>query len=496
MAKFIREKQTSGDLFIMLKLRDYQIKAVDSLRDSIKQGLTKIGLQMVTGAGKTIAAKEVVKLCLKNKKKVFFIVKGNKLLTQTLNVFKDYDCGVLWAEKTRNLSRNFIVCSAPTYITSRSRWKKVLQKGDVFIIDEAHDCTSEGYKALLSDIPKGKVVIGLSATFLRKSTGEGHTYWQNIIYPVTGAELKKLGVLPECRVYSPEIDYDLSKVSTSQGDYNKKELYSAISKSKTLYGNMIKQYLQKNPQKLPAIAFCINIEHCKEVAEKFRKYEITPIIIHSRLSQEKKNAFEQNYKYLLASKIPFIICSVDMLSRGVDMPDLMFGLHLRPTKSKLLYFQQFGRLTRKNKEGEVTKILVDLTPNYSRFGSPYRYIPPEMESISKTKRPKRPSIRRCKECGAVNPPNLIRCIVCKADMYTPIEIQELDFELREATLGEIDEKIEGRIKQINHFKDKYKLGKDYQWNDVKRRFGDDSFFQSKVVPQEQKYKALKKDRWF
>ena len=47
---------------------------------------------------------------------------------------------------------------------------------------------------------------------------------------------------------------------------------------------------------------------------------------------------------------PAIVVTVDMLSTGVDIPDLEFIVFLRPVKSRILFEQMLGRGTRKGEQ--------------------------------------------------------------------------------------------------------------------------------------------------
>jgi type I restriction enzyme R subunit len=46
-------------------------------------------------------------------------------------------------------------------------------------------------------------------------------------------------------------------------------------------------------------------------------------------------------------QLPGIVVTVDMLSTGVDIPDLEFIVFLSPVKSRILFEQMLGRGTRK-----------------------------------------------------------------------------------------------------------------------------------------------------
>jgi len=45
-----------------------------------------------------------------------------------------------------------------------------------------------------------------------------------------------------------------------------------------------------------------------------------------------------------------VICAVDVFNEGLDLPELDTVLMLRPTESRILWLQQFGRGLRKTKD--------------------------------------------------------------------------------------------------------------------------------------------------
>ena len=421
-------------------------------------------------------------------------------MDQTLNVFKDIKSGVIWSDKTYAPTADLVFMSAPTYLVNRDKWRPVIQQFDIYIVDEAHDCTSDGYKKLLSDIPEDKIVLGLSATFYLKSDGRGHTYWEDILEPVVGYELLEMGIVPKRKAWSVDMNVDFSKVKMTGNDYNTTSLYGQMRKQKKLYGNMIASYHKYNPDKLPAISFCVNIQHCLDVAEQFKNEKITPLIIHSKLPNENKKQFDKNLKYYLKNKIPFIICSVDMLSRGVDIPELKVGLMMRPTKSKLLFFQQAGRLTRKEnmKDPDEKVIIIDFTGNIEKNKwDNYAGASPDTENADRRKRTtKKTRIRRCFECGAINNIRVAYCIVCKAFLTQTIDVDHLNAEMKEVDFSVKEDSIVKKIKQNNFIKDKYGLSDNYVWSDIIKRFGEDIFFKSENVPENVKESFIIKNLRF
>lgn len=473
-------------------LSDYQVNSVNLISNALRKGFRRIGIQLPTGGGKTAIAKHIIEKSLGKKKRVFFILRGNKLMEKTLKVFNELPHGVIWANQTKNIHSRLMFVSAPTYITSRKKWAKQFKTGDLFFIDEAHDCTAEGYKSLLEDIPPEATKLGMTATFLMVD-GKGHKYWEDFVVPATGFELEELGYLPHLEVFCPPVDYDLKDAGSGK-DYNRNKLFKVIKKSKVLYGDIIKNYKLHNPDKLPTIAFCINIQHCVEIGNLFSSIGVRPLIIHSKLSQKRKDNFDKNFYYCLDNNIPFIVCSVDMMSRGVDYPELQVGLHLRPTKSKLLWIQQVGRLTRKiHYDTEVREVvkLLDFSKNFQTHGHPYKYHEPQREDKKKrpTGKSKKSKTRDCSNCGYKNQIYHANCIQCGKNLLPDIEIKIISGELRRVTDEERDEAVRKRLTQIMHFENKEEyafLNKDFRYHSIMKRFGRDHFYKSKHVPDEVK----------
>ena len=476
-------------------LRPYQKRAIDLIDSSIKKGVKRIGVQMMTGSGKTFIFKEIIKNNIRSGKRTCLITSGNRLLNQITHVFNDLSFGMIWGEKKFNIQNNFLIISAPTYFRNPESYFQFIQNMDYFIIDEAHDCTAPSYLNFLNSLTKEAVILGFSATFIEGSNKKAHTFWGKIIKPVTAKELNKYGVIPDLFIVSRKIDINYNSIKTTSADYNKKDLYDKFSIS-TLYGSLKKEYEEHNPDGLPAIAFCINIAHTKKVSETLQEIGVITLVIHSKLSGESRIDFNNNLNYCMRNKLKFCIVSVDMLSRGVDIPGLRVGLHLRPTKSKRLFYQQVGRLTRIDaslpKESQ-RKILIDFTDNYNTLGSPYSDFEPDtVDSYKKSGRLKTPSkTKRCPHCFAINSSHNLDCIVCGGKMWTEVELKEIpaEFEIRKVSFEARDEKVEKAVKKYDFLlnsADYMGFTNSGKWRKIYEKFGPEHFFRSRVVPEEVK----------
>jgi len=146
--EFINEK--SREQFItnnkLCFLRDYQIKAIRSVQQSIKDGNDRFLWEMATGTGKTATSAGIIKLFLRteNSKRVLFLVDRIELEEQSHKSFNnflknDYTC-VIWKENKDDWRKADVVISTIQSFMFKNKYKRVFQPDDFdFVIsDEAH----------------------------------------------------------------------------------------------------------------------------------------------------------------------------------------------------------------------------------------------------------------------------------------------------------------------------------------------------------------------
>jgi len=145
---YINEKTRGG--FIsnnkLCFLRDYQIRAIKSVQESIKEGNDRFLWEMATGTGKTATSAGIIKLFLRteNAKRVLFLVDRIELEEQAQKSFntllkKDYTC-VIWKENRDDWKKAEIVVSTIQSFMFKNKYKRIFQPDDFdFVIsDEAH----------------------------------------------------------------------------------------------------------------------------------------------------------------------------------------------------------------------------------------------------------------------------------------------------------------------------------------------------------------------
>jgi type I restriction enzyme R subunit len=127
-------------------LRDYQIKAIKSVQESIKDGNDRFLWEMATGTGKTATSAGIIKLFLRteNAKRILFLVDRIELEDQAQKSFNnllknDYTC-VVWKENKDEWRKAEVVVSTIQSFMFKNKYKRIFQPNDFdFVIsDEAH----------------------------------------------------------------------------------------------------------------------------------------------------------------------------------------------------------------------------------------------------------------------------------------------------------------------------------------------------------------------
>jgi len=94
-----------------------------------------------------------------------------------------------------------------------------------------------------------------------------------------------------------------------------------------------------------------------------------------------------------------VLCNVDLISEGFDVPDCECAILLRPTKSLTLYIQQAMRCMRYRPNKRA--VIIDHVGNYARFGMPDDDREWSLEKKPKTQHKKQEQsdkVKQCPEC--------------------------------------------------------------------------------------------------
>lgn len=228
---------------------------------------------------------------------------------------------------------------------------------DYVVIDEFHHAAATSYRKLIDKI-RPKFLLGLTATPFRGDRQDVLDLCNgNIIVEHelrTGIDGR---ILVPYHYYGCFDNVDYSKLTAYSYGYSVRDL------NKTLIiperdEAVIKKWSEL-AEKLPTLAFCCSEIHAKRMAKSFKTAGIN--------AAEYLGKTPMDLRIKLVEKLRYgdlkILCVVDVLNEGVDIPFVECLLFLRPTESKRIFFQQLGRGLRKS-PGKEKVIVLDFIGNF------------------------------------------------------------------------------------------------------------------------------------
>lgn len=408
-----------------MSLRDYQQRAIDSLRDGMRSGYKRQVLALATGAGKTRVAGGLIELARSKQRRVAFICNRIELVLQAHDAFRNLgiDCGIIQGDNSTNTSAPVLVCSIQTIA------KRGHPDADLYIVDECHTtAASKAFHDLFyarNNVP----LIGLTATPFAKGMAKHHDalggpLFDNLIVGATIPELIAGGYLVDCDIYAPS-EPDLTNVKIVAGDYQEDQLSEAVDKPK-LVGDIVEHYRRLAEGK-KTIVFATSISHSQHIVEAFNAagYRAKHLDAYTEADERREiiNGFKAGEYEILSN------CS--LLAEGFDCPQTECIILARPTRSLIRYIQMAGRALRPF-HGKDKALILDHSGTVKRLGFPTDELPMVLDdgkTKAKEEKPNLPKI--CKSCFAVRPSGVKKCPHCGFEATpTPEEIAHEEGELK------------------------------------------------------------------
>lgn len=336
-----------------------QRKALRELRRYRDTGVKKALIISATGSGKTyLAAFDARNF---GAKRLLYIVHRESILKDAKESFVK----VFGAERTygfytgneNSLEADFIFATSNMLGRHLDSFKK--DEFDYIIYDEVHHVVAETGKKIFEYF-EPEFILGLTATPERMDNQDIFTLFdQNVPF-----ELRLRDAINNDLV----VPFHYYGIRDQLVDYSSKDKMT-IAKNIAEQNNIefIKSQIEKyrKPgEKLKCIAFCTNIQSCRLMAEElYEKGYHTISLTGINDTGVRIKAFKdlQDENNLLE-----IICTVDILNEGVDIPQVNMVLFLRPTESQTVFIQQLGRGLRKYPGKDYVTVLDFIGNNYDR----------------------------------------------------------------------------------------------------------------------------------
>lgn len=319
--------------------RDYQQELMDKVRLAFRAGLRSPLVVAATGAGKTVVFSAIADSAAARGNEVLILAHRDTLIKQASSKLSDNGVkhGIIMAGFTQALHFKVQVGSVQTVAR---RLAKIRWRPKLIIIDEAHLSAAKTYRDILAAFPEA-LVLGFTGSPCRldnKPLGKASGgIYDDLIQAISIKQLIARGFLVQPTVFGAAEALDLSGIKKSMGDYATAELAAVVDKPK-ITGDAVQQYLKICPD-VPAVAWCITVEHAQHVADAFNASGISAVM----LCGEHDGAYRDKVLRQLETGEVKVVTFVGILIEGVDQPAIGAIILLRPTMSLASYLQVIGR---------------------------------------------------------------------------------------------------------------------------------------------------------
>jgi superfamily II DNA or RNA helicase len=350
------------------KLRDYQKRSFDSLRDGIRGGYHSQVLVLPTGGGKTVVACCLLAEAHKRGTSAHFLCDRIALVDQTSKMLDFYGIphGVIQGDHQRVRPwENIQVVSTQTATRRKGRPRKQSEmeyrEPKLVIIDECHT-----FSTLARDYCANPdiYVIGLTATPFPEWMGDSYT---NIVNAITTDALIELGWLVPVKYYAAT-EVNMTGVKTKRdGEWEDKGMERESLK---IVGDVVEEWMHQTRTHFgkaeKSLGFSVSVAHGAELCAGFHDmgFNFQQISYKDRDDKRRRMLIEEFRKP--DSEIVGLI-SCEALAKGFDVPDIKIGIGARPYRTSLSgVIQSAGRVMRPF-PGKDYALWLDHAGNIHRF---------------------------------------------------------------------------------------------------------------------------------
>jgi superfamily II DNA or RNA helicase len=351
--------------------RPAQQAALKAMAEMRRDGIYRYAVIAATGIGKTmLSAFDVRNTGVRN---VLFLAHRETILDQAMS---DYD-KVLPGRKAVKIQggdslravrvnqESLLVFAMVATLGRYENFRKLPKDYfDYVIVDEFHHASASQYGNVLGHFTP-RYLLGMTATPERMDGQDVLSVCdRQVAYEVRLLDAIDRRWLAPFQYYALHDSTDYSRVTWTGKGYDDHELEVALSQD-TRADLIVRNLRRFQPASgsRKCLAFCSNVGHAQWMARAFSARGITAAALVGTTSQRDR---VQLIERLQADDDPLeILCSVDVLNEGIDVPSATHILLLRPTNSFTVFLQQLGRGLRLHR-GKEFVVVLDFVGNYRK----------------------------------------------------------------------------------------------------------------------------------
>jgi len=339
--------------------RPYQADAREAVQNIFADegAPSSVLIELATGLGKTEIFTQIMKewedgRCLVIAPYITLISQAAKKIYIRTGVEPAIEQAHNWSVETPWGRSDFIGASKDTLISGTPKRYKRLRDVGLVIVDEAHLSITKAWEELINHYrDQGAKVLGVTATARRHDKQSMKNIYEKCAfqYGITSAvpDGWLVPAMTDC-IQLESLDLsDVGTTGTAYGrDFNQVQLNRLLENSETIFE--IADITARETAKKKTVVYCSSVEEARLVAERLvDSYGIKADWIASDVSKctpqhrrEALRSFQEDSEGLTH------ICNVGILTTGWDFPGLECIVMAKPTRSRTLYTQIFGRGTR------------------------------------------------------------------------------------------------------------------------------------------------------
>ncbi|KAI0322660.1 P-loop containing nucleoside triphosphate hydrolase protein [Amylostereum chailletii] len=354
-------------------LRPYQEACLDACLDALQSGVSRIGVSLPTGAGKTAVFVSLLSRLQpakgrSNATRSLVIVNSVELARQAAaqasKMRPDWTVEIEQGAKHQASGRADVTVATYQTLLQPQRLSK-FSPADLkaVVVDEAHHAAAPSYRRLLSQFNQAIrspdlvpttapatyqiPIFGFSATFSRHDGLALGSVFERIVYHRDFLQMIKEEWLCNVRFTTVRANIDFKQVTVNSrtGDFNPTSLAHVVN-TDTVNHLIVRswldkagKYLAKAAIMLSTLVFCVNIAHVRELTKVFRAYGLDARYVYSGTPLVERKELVRAFR---AGEYPVLLnCAI--LTEGADIPNIDCVVVARPTRSRNVFAQMIGR---------------------------------------------------------------------------------------------------------------------------------------------------------
>jgi SOS-response transcriptional repressor LexA/CheY-like chemotaxis protein len=233
---------------------------------------------------------------------------------------------------------------------------------DYVVVDEVHHATAPSYQRILDHL-EPRFVLGLTATPERSDEADVlGLFDDNLVHRADLGVGIAAGRLVPFAYFGLKDDIDYANIPWRNKRFDPVELARAVQTERRMecMWQACEQHVGRR-----TLFFCASVSHADYVRQWLGERGLRVRAVHSGQTADDRSealrAIEQGQVDA--------ICSVDMLSEGIDLPTVDRVVMLRPTESPVVFLQQLGRGLRRpqgdSRKAQLT--VIDFVGNHRVF---------------------------------------------------------------------------------------------------------------------------------